>query len=78
MADLLSMDRLVGAADGKPRSSNSERKYTAFLVALDAAMISASQDDEATDGCFLDGCPRYRVAVVYKHVTGSGVTSGPI
>eukprot|EP00965_Chrysotila_dentata_P185897 6137320-Pleurochrysis_carterae.AAC.1 len=32
----------------------SERKYTASFVASDAAMISASHEDSAAEGCFLD------------------------
>eukprot|EP00965_Chrysotila_dentata_P029894 995126-Pleurochrysis_carterae.AAC.1 len=36
-----------------PSSCKRARKYTASFAASDAAMISASQDDSATDGCFL-------------------------
>eukprot|EP00965_Chrysotila_dentata_P092330 3047412-Pleurochrysis_carterae.AAC.1 len=54
MADLLSRAKVVGSAGDSPRSAKSDRKYTASLVASDAAMISASQEDSATEGCFLD------------------------
>eukprot|EP00965_Chrysotila_dentata_P215334 6188715-Pleurochrysis_carterae.AAC.3 len=37
-----------------PRSSNSDRTCAAFLATSHAAMISASQEDSATDGCFFD------------------------
>eukprot|EP00965_Chrysotila_dentata_P113790 3761385-Pleurochrysis_carterae.AAC.2 len=54
MADLLSIESDVGSGAGKPRSAKSERRYTASLVASEAAMISASHDDSATEGCFFD------------------------
>eukprot|EP00965_Chrysotila_dentata_P089358 2950700-Pleurochrysis_carterae.AAC.1 len=54
MADLLSIDRVVGSAAGKPRSVKSDRRYTASLVASEAAIISASHEDSAKEGCFFD------------------------
>eukprot|EP00965_Chrysotila_dentata_P085780 2830896-Pleurochrysis_carterae.AAC.1 len=54
MADLLSIERDVGSAVVSPRSWKSERKYTASFVASDAAMICASHEESATEGCFLD------------------------
>eukprot|EP00965_Chrysotila_dentata_P117082 3869411-Pleurochrysis_carterae.AAC.4 len=55
MADLLSIWSDVGSAAGSPRSSNIVRKYTASFVASDASMISASQNDKASQGhCFFD------------------------
>eukprot|EP00965_Chrysotila_dentata_P017327 575283-Pleurochrysis_carterae.AAC.3 len=50
------MDRLVGSLDGNPRSLERESASIdmASLVASDATVISASQDDKATDGCFLE------------------------
>eukprot|EP00965_Chrysotila_dentata_P203299 6181630-Pleurochrysis_carterae.AAC.3 len=38
---------------GSPSSLSKVRKYTASFAASDAAMISASQEDSATEGCFL-------------------------
>eukprot|EP00965_Chrysotila_dentata_P110749 3659379-Pleurochrysis_carterae.AAC.2 len=47
--------REVGVSGGSPRStSRSERKYTASFVASEAAMISASQEESATDGCCIE------------------------
>eukprot|EP00965_Chrysotila_dentata_P106262 3509229-Pleurochrysis_carterae.AAC.1 len=54
IADLLSKASDVGSQGARPRSVKRERRYTASLVASEAAIISASQDDRATDGCFLD------------------------
>eukprot|EP00965_Chrysotila_dentata_P167403 5527773-Pleurochrysis_carterae.AAC.1 len=48
------MESAVGSACGKPRSSKRARRYTASLVASDAATISASQEDRATVACFLE------------------------
>eukprot|EP00965_Chrysotila_dentata_P261786 6214368-Pleurochrysis_carterae.AAC.1 len=53
MADLLSSARDVAPVQGSPSSSRSARRYTASLVASDAATISASHDDRATVACFL-------------------------
>eukprot|EP00965_Chrysotila_dentata_P079643 2626633-Pleurochrysis_carterae.AAC.2 len=50
MADLLSMDNDVGSLGSRPRSVKRDRRY----IASDAAMISASQEDKATEGCFFD------------------------
>eukprot|EP00965_Chrysotila_dentata_P064027 2120447-Pleurochrysis_carterae.AAC.2 len=36
-----------------PSSPSSVRKYAASFAASDAAIISASHEDSATDGCFL-------------------------
>eukprot|EP00965_Chrysotila_dentata_P261151 6214155-Pleurochrysis_carterae.AAC.3 len=54
MADLLSIWSDVGSVGGSPRSSNRVRKHTASFAALDATMISASQDERPTQGCFLE------------------------
>eukprot|EP00965_Chrysotila_dentata_P259549 6213596-Pleurochrysis_carterae.AAC.3 len=54
MADMLSMASDVGASVSTPNSFSSARKYTASLVASDAAIISASQDERATVACFLE------------------------
>eukprot|EP00965_Chrysotila_dentata_P179394 5924477-Pleurochrysis_carterae.AAC.2 len=54
MADLLSIWSDVGSVGGSPRSPNRVRKYTASFAASDAAIISASQDERATLGCFFD------------------------
>eukprot|EP00965_Chrysotila_dentata_P020474 678602-Pleurochrysis_carterae.AAC.1 len=54
MADLLSNDREVGSSVAKPRSVKSERRYTASFVASEAAIISASDDESATEGCFFE------------------------
>eukprot|EP00965_Chrysotila_dentata_P219232 6191012-Pleurochrysis_carterae.AAC.1 len=53
MADLLSRCSGVALLESSPSSSSSVRKYVASLAALEAAMISASQDENATEGCFL-------------------------
>eukprot|EP00965_Chrysotila_dentata_P151037 4991485-Pleurochrysis_carterae.AAC.1 len=53
MADLLSRCSGVASLLFSPSSSSSARKYVASLAASEAAMISASQDESATDGCFL-------------------------
>eukprot|EP00965_Chrysotila_dentata_P193634 6175882-Pleurochrysis_carterae.AAC.1 len=45
--------RLVGAFAELVEHMSNVRKYAASFAASDAAMISASQDDSATDGCFL-------------------------
>eukprot|EP00965_Chrysotila_dentata_P194202 6176225-Pleurochrysis_carterae.AAC.2 len=55
MADLLSIEREVGHVDGRPRSANSDRRYSASsFVISEAAMILASHEDRATDGCFFE------------------------
>eukprot|EP00965_Chrysotila_dentata_P051645 1714315-Pleurochrysis_carterae.AAC.1 len=54
MADLLSMDSDVGSQGSMPRSVKRDRRYTTFFAASEAAMISASQEDKATEGCFFD------------------------
>eukprot|EP00965_Chrysotila_dentata_P074340 2455927-Pleurochrysis_carterae.AAC.1 len=54
MADLLSMDNDVGSQGSRPRSVNRDRRYIASFAASDAAMVSASQEDKATEGCFFD------------------------
>eukprot|EP00965_Chrysotila_dentata_P150541 4973245-Pleurochrysis_carterae.AAC.1 len=43
----------VASSLRSPSSLSNVRKYAASFAASDAAMISASQDDSATDGCFL-------------------------
>eukprot|EP00965_Chrysotila_dentata_P005746 189655-Pleurochrysis_carterae.AAC.1 len=48
------MDSGVGSSLRTPRSARRVRRYTASLVASEAAMISALQDDNATLGCFFD------------------------
>eukprot|EP00965_Chrysotila_dentata_P043061 1429909-Pleurochrysis_carterae.AAC.1 len=48
------MEIAVGFGAGCPRSARSERRYTASFVTSEAAIISASQDDRATEGCFLE------------------------
>eukprot|EP00965_Chrysotila_dentata_P028005 931102-Pleurochrysis_carterae.AAC.1 len=53
MADLLSRCSAVASATFSPSSSSSVRRYVASFAASEAAIISASQDDSATDGCFL-------------------------
>eukprot|EP00965_Chrysotila_dentata_P161313 5326863-Pleurochrysis_carterae.AAC.1 len=54
MALLLSMLIGVGSGCWRPSSAKRARRYTASLVASEAAMISASQDDSATVGCFFE------------------------
>eukprot|EP00965_Chrysotila_dentata_P086678 2861318-Pleurochrysis_carterae.AAC.1 len=55
MADLLSMERVAGSACGRPSSEKSADKYTASLVALEAATaVSASQEKRATAACFFE------------------------
>eukprot|EP00965_Chrysotila_dentata_P072411 2392655-Pleurochrysis_carterae.AAC.1 len=54
MADLLSMESEVGSHGSRPRSVKRDRRYTASFAASEAAMISASQEDKATEGCFFD------------------------
>eukprot|EP00965_Chrysotila_dentata_P213972 6187956-Pleurochrysis_carterae.AAC.2 len=54
--------RDVGSAVVSPRSWKSERKYTASFVASDAAMISASHEESATE----------------EYVTQSGVAGSPV
>eukprot|EP00965_Chrysotila_dentata_P032035 1068375-Pleurochrysis_carterae.AAC.1 len=51
---LLPIDSGVGSSLRMPRSARRVRRYTASLVASEAAMISALQDDNATEGCFFD------------------------
>eukprot|EP00965_Chrysotila_dentata_P110672 3656822-Pleurochrysis_carterae.AAC.1 len=53
MALLLSRWSGVASTSRVPSSSRSERRYTASFAASEAAIISASQDDRATEGCFL-------------------------
>eukprot|EP00965_Chrysotila_dentata_P173821 5738052-Pleurochrysis_carterae.AAC.1 len=54
MADLLSMDNDVGSPGSRPRSVKRDRRYIASFAASDAAIITASQEDRATEGCFFD------------------------
>eukprot|EP00965_Chrysotila_dentata_P005035 164821-Pleurochrysis_carterae.AAC.1 len=54
MADLLSIESGVGSGCGRPSSAKRLRRQTASLVASEAASISASQEERATVGCFLD------------------------
>eukprot|EP00965_Chrysotila_dentata_P114301 3777884-Pleurochrysis_carterae.AAC.1 len=53
MADLLSRCSGVASATVSPSSLRSVRRYVASFAASEAAIISSSQDDSATDGCFL-------------------------
>eukprot|EP00965_Chrysotila_dentata_P033307 1109080-Pleurochrysis_carterae.AAC.1 len=53
MADLLSRCSSVASSAGSPSSRNNARRYVASLAASEAAMISASQEGNATVGCFL-------------------------
>eukprot|EP00965_Chrysotila_dentata_P066030 2186293-Pleurochrysis_carterae.AAC.1 len=53
MADLLSRCSGVASAIVSPSSLRSARRYAASFAASEAAIISASQDDSATEGCFL-------------------------
>eukprot|EP00965_Chrysotila_dentata_P019162 638425-Pleurochrysis_carterae.AAC.1 len=52
IADMLSMDKDVGCGHSTPNSEKSARRYTASLVASEAATISASHEERATVGCF--------------------------
>eukprot|EP00965_Chrysotila_dentata_P170714 5635540-Pleurochrysis_carterae.AAC.1 len=54
IADLLSMDKDVGSSGPRPRSVNRDRRYIASCAASEAAIISASQKDKKTEGCFFD------------------------
>eukprot|EP00965_Chrysotila_dentata_P101861 3362512-Pleurochrysis_carterae.AAC.1 len=54
LADLLSVWSDVGSVGGSPRSSKRVRKYTASFAASDAAIISVSQDERATQGYFFE------------------------
>eukprot|EP00965_Chrysotila_dentata_P004324 140860-Pleurochrysis_carterae.AAC.4 len=54
MAALLSTCSGMGFDCVAPSSLNRERRYTASLVASEAATISASQLDRETDACFLE------------------------
>eukprot|EP00965_Chrysotila_dentata_P111272 3678766-Pleurochrysis_carterae.AAC.1 len=54
MAALLSTCSGVGSACWTPSSLKRERRYTASLVASEAATISASQLDRETDACFFE------------------------
>eukprot|EP00965_Chrysotila_dentata_P130738 4322590-Pleurochrysis_carterae.AAC.1 len=54
MADTLSMDKDVGCGQSTPNSAKSARRYTASLVPSEAVTISASQEERATVGCFLE------------------------
>eukprot|EP00965_Chrysotila_dentata_P027500 913515-Pleurochrysis_carterae.AAC.1 len=44
----------VGSDCRRPSSAKRARKYTASLVASEAATISASHEDSATVGCFFE------------------------
>eukprot|EP00965_Chrysotila_dentata_P037835 1258084-Pleurochrysis_carterae.AAC.1 len=52
IADLLSRCSGVALLLRSPSSLSNVRRHAASLAASDAAMISASQDDSATEGCF--------------------------
>eukprot|EP00965_Chrysotila_dentata_P079502 2621979-Pleurochrysis_carterae.AAC.1 len=53
MADLLSRCSFVALSSDSPSSCSRARRYVASVAASEAAMISASHEDEATVGCFL-------------------------
>eukprot|EP00965_Chrysotila_dentata_P005550 183285-Pleurochrysis_carterae.AAC.1 len=48
MADILSMDREVDCGQSTPNSEKSARRYSASLVASEAANSSASHEERAT------------------------------
>ena len=54
IAAWLSMPISTGSGGASPSSLRKEERNTPSLAASDAAMISASHDDSATEFCFLD------------------------